>query len=377
MPDITVSALGLDYSGKKALDNVGFTARDGEFLTLLGPSGCGKTTTLMSIAGLARPTRGIITCGDDVLFDSTRSIDRPPERRNCGVVFQSYAIWPHKSVAENVAYPLQLRKVPKGEVRSRVHEALSMVGLEGLADRYPYQLSGGQQQRVALARAVTYSPGVLLLDEPLSNLDAKLREQARNWLKEFQSAVGLTTIFVTHDQDEALALSDRIIVMNDGRIEQAGAPEEIYHKPATPFVASFLGSANLLPGTVCGKSGGLTQVRLSGNGAALSVQDSGQHGAVTVMARPEDIEIGTENQDAARFPVQGRVTSRMFVGAAFRYVVQCGEHEIAVTARERWEIGPVRLRFHPELCRLFPAGETDSAANTSEHPDHVREATHA
>ncbi|EME19155.1 ABC transporter ATP-binding protein [Rhodococcus triatomae] len=377
MPDITVSALGLDYSDKTVLDNVDFTAHEGEFLTLLGPSGCGKTTTLMSIAGLTRPTRGAITCGNDILFDSARSIDRPPERRNCGVVFQSYAIWPHKSVAENVAYPLQLRKVPKGEIRSRVHEALSMVGLEGLADRYPYQLSGGQQQRVALARAVTYSPGVLLLDEPLSNLDAKLREQARNWLKEFQSAVGLTTIFVTHDQDEALALSDRIIVMNDGRIEQAGAPEEIYHQPSTPFVASFLGSANLLPGTVLGKAGGLTQVRLSGDGSTLSVREDSQRGAVLVMARPEDIEIGTATQDAARYPVQGRITSRMFVGSEFRYVVQCGEHDIAVAARERWDIGLVRLRFRPELCRLFPVDSTNSAGATPATSDHAREATHA
>lgn len=377
MPDITVSALGLDYSDKKVLDNVSFTARDGEFLTLLGPSGCGKTTTLMSIAGLTRPTRGAITCGDDVLFDNTQSIDRPPERRNCGVVFQSYAIWPHKTVAENVAYPLQLRKVAKKDVRSRVHEALSMVGLEGLADRYPYQLSGGQQQRVALARAVTYSPGVLLLDEPLSNLDAKLREQARNWLKEFQSALGLTTIFVTHDQDEALALSDRIVVMNDGRIEQDGAPEEIYRKPTTPFVASFLGSANLLPGRVTGRRGALTEVRLSGTGPTLAVLDDSQSGAVLVMARPEDIEIGTDNEDSALFPVQGQVASRMFVGSAYRYVVKCADHDVVVSAREWWELGPVRLRFRPEWCRLFPVEAAKSTSGTPPLSDHAREASNA
>ncbi|MGC5245347.1 ABC transporter ATP-binding protein [Gordonia sp. DT219] len=234
------------------------------------------------------------------------------------MVFQSYALWPHKTVAENVSYPLRLRKVGKDEIAPKVHEALSMVGLEGLADRYPYQLSGGQQQRVALARAVVYSPGVLLLDEPLSNLDAKLREQARNWLKEFQSTVGLTTIFVTHDQDEALSLSDRIIVMNDGRIEQVGAPEEIYRNPANPFVASFLGSANLLPGNASGHSDTTAAVRLRGDGPTLVVDDDRQRGDVLVMVRPEDIEIGAGDADPTRFPVHGIITSRMFVGSAFR-----------------------------------------------------------
>ncbi|MCX2963218.1 ABC transporter ATP-binding protein [Gordonia aquimaris] len=378
MPEIKVSTLGLDYAGKTAIDDVEFTARDGEFLTLLGPSGCGKTTTLMSIAGLAEPTRGSITCGDEVLFDSARSINRPPERRNCGVVFQSYAIWPHKSVAANVAYPLRLRKVPKKEIRTRVHEALSMVGLDGLAERYPYQLSGGQQQRVALARAVTYSPGVLLLDEPLSNLDAKLREQARNWLKEFQSAVGLTTIFVTHDQDEALALSDRIIVMNEGRIEQVGAPEEIYRKPYSPFVASFLGSANLLRGDIVGRRGELTEVQLSGSsGPTLDVLDDTPHKSVLVMARPEDIDMATDGQDTVAFPIPGRITSRMFVGAAFRYVVRCGRHDIAVVSRQRLEPGPVRLRVDPQRCRLFP-GDADIAADLDASPSiATREVTHA
>lgn len=381
MPEINVSALGLDYAGKTAIDNISFTAHEGEFLTLLGPSGCGKTTTLMSIAGLAQPTRGTISSGTDVLFDSTRSINRPPEKRNCGVVFQSYAIWPHMSVADNVAYPLRLRKVRKSEIATRVHQALAMVELDALADRYPHQLSGGQQQRVALARAITYGPGVLLLDEPLSNLDAKLREQARTWLKEFQSTVGLTTIFVTHDQDEALALSDRIIVMNDGHIEQVGTPEDIYRNPTTPFVASFLGSANLLPGTVVGnvvgtaadRSGGMTQVQLDGSGHTVSVRDNSPARDaspardVLVMVRPEDVDLVSDATDADHAPLRGTVTSRMFVGSSFRYLVDCGGQAISVTSRQRWEPGPVQLRFNAELARLFPSTAShDLSALTAE-----------
>ena len=371
MTEINVSALGLDYAGKTAIDDITFTARQGEFLTLLGPSGCGKTTTLMSIAGLAQPTRGAITCGTDVLFDSTRSIDRPPERRNCGVVFQSYAIWPHMSVAENVAYPLRLRKVPKPEIKARVHEALAMVNLDGLADRYPHQLSGGQQQRVALARATTYGPGVLLLDEPLSNLDAQLREQARSWLKEFQSSVGLTTIFVTHDQEEALALSDRIIVMNDGRIEQVGAPEEIYRRPATPFVASFLGAANLLFGTVTGSAGGLTQVRIDGSGQTVSVREETSALDVLLMIRPEDVELMSEGTAPDIAPVQGRLTSRMFVGSSFRYSVDCGGQSVIVTSRERWELGAVRLRFGPDRCCVYSEGTDGQLPALSEASTHA------
>jgi iron(III) transport system ATP-binding protein len=373
VPEINVSALGLDYAGKTAINGVTFTAREGEFLTLLGPSGCGKTTTLMSIAGLTKPSRGSITCGSDVFFDSQRSIDQPPERRNCGVVFQSYAIWPHMSVADNVAYPLRLRKTRKAEIAARVHEALSMVDLAALADRYPHQLSGGQQQRVALARAITYNPGVLLLDEPLSNLDAKLREQARSWLKEFQSSVGLTTIFVTHDQDEALAMSDRTIVMNDGHIEQIGTPEDIYHRPSSPFVASFLGSANLLSGTLADSVSGLAQVRIHGSERPVTVRDDigRATGEVQVMIRPEDLALLPEATDPDLAPLRGVVTSRMFLGASFRYEVDCGAQNISVSARERWPAGPVRLAFRPEQARLFPREATDSRSEQMQETAHA------
>lgn len=374
MTEINVSALGLDYAGKTAIDDITFTAHEGEFLTLLGPSGCGKTTTLMSIAGLAQPTRGAITAGADALFDSTRSIDRPPEKRNCGVVFQSYAIWPHMSVADNVAYPLRLRKIGKAEITQRVHEALAMVELDALADRYPHQLSGGQQQRVALARAVTYRPRVLLLDEPLSNLDAKLREQARSWLKEFQSSIGLTTIFVTHDQEEALALSDRIIVMSNGHIEQVGTPEEIYRFPASPFVASFLGSANLLRATVVGSEGELTTVRLDGTDQTVTVRDDAPAGDILLMVRPEDVELVASTAAPQDAPLRGDVTSRMFVGSSFRHTVDCAGQSVTVSSRERWEPGPVRLRFRPEHGRLFPRDIADQADD--EAPEQTAENAH-
>ncbi|HWL68984.1 MAG TPA: ABC transporter ATP-binding protein [Geminicoccus sp.] len=248
MAELVVSSLTRCFGAVTAVDRVSFTVRDGEFLTLLGPSGCGKSTTLAAIAGLERPTSGRISLGHDVYFDSDTNLFLPPERRNCGLVFQSYALWPHMTVEENCAFPLKLRRVPKEQRASQVREALALVEMERLADRYPHQLSGGQQQRVALARTLVFRPGILLLDEPLSNLDAKLRDRARSWLKHLQSKVGLTTVYVTHDQVEALAMSDRIAVMNGGRIAQLGTPKQIYVAPADRFVADLIGTSNMLDG---------------------------------------------------------------------------------------------------------------------------------
>jgi iron(III) transport system ATP-binding protein len=216
MPDITVAGLSKAFGQGLALSDISFSVRDKEFLTLLGPSGCGKTTTLMSIAGFQRPDQGTISCGDRIFFDRAGKVDLAAEDRNLGMVFQSYAIWPHLTVFGNVAFPLKIRRMKRDAVRRRVLDVLELVELAGYAGRYPHELSGGQQQRVALARALVYSPAVLLLDEPFSSLDAKLRERARAWLKHLQGELGLTTLFVTHDQDEALSLSDRIVVMNAG-----------------------------------------------------------------------------------------------------------------------------------------------------------------
>ena len=248
MPDVRIEHLSKSFAGTKVLDDVSFTVGEKELVTLLGPSGCGKTTTLLSIAGFQTPDEGRIGCGTDTFFDRSARIDLAAERRNLGVVFQSYAIWPHMTVAQNLAFPLRIRKMTKPAIRERVAEVLALVELSSQARRYPHQLSGGQQQRVALARAIAYPPAVLLLDEPFSNLDAKLRERARDWLKELQHALGLTTLFVTHDQDEALSMSDRILVMNGGRILRDGTPEEVYRQPRSRFVAEFVGQCNFLTG---------------------------------------------------------------------------------------------------------------------------------
>lgn len=223
-----------------AVQDFSLQVTHGEFVSLLGPSGCGKTTTLRMIAGLEKPTLGKITLGEKVFADLENSVFIPPEKRNIGMVFQSYAIWPHKNVFENVAYPLRIKKLPKAEIRERVQKSLALVKLDGLADRMPNQLSGGQQQRVALARGLIMEPSILLLDEPLSNLDAKLRLQMRDEIKELSRRVGVTMIYVTHDQSEAMALSDRVVVMNNGHILQVGTPEEVRNKPADEFVRDFI-----------------------------------------------------------------------------------------------------------------------------------------
>ncbi|WP_299428012.1 ABC transporter ATP-binding protein [uncultured Shimia sp.] len=244
MTKLTLTNLTRQYGTAKAIDGINLTVEEGEFLTLLGPSGCGKSTTLSAIAGLDRPTEGSITFGDRILFDSKSDTYLPPEARGFGVVFQSYALWPHLSVEDNVGMSLKLRKIGAAERKKRIAEALELVELGPFAKRYPGELSGGQQQRVALARAIVFRPPLLLLDEPLSNLDAQLRQQARVWLKEIQRELGLTTIYVTHDQDEALAMSDRIVVMRKGKVVQLGTPEQIYAAPEHPFSATFIGNAN-------------------------------------------------------------------------------------------------------------------------------------
>src|ERR671930_1423212 len=260
MPEIQIDNLVKTFGEQRALDGVSFSVEEGELFTLLGPSGCGKSTTLMSIAGFQQPEEGCITVRGETFFDTARRINVAAERRNLGIVFQSYAVWPHMTVFQNLAFPLEVRRMKRGAVRERVHEILELVEMREYAARYPHQLSGGQQQRVALARALVYSPSVLLLDEPFSNLDAKLRVRARTWVKDLQRTLGLTTIFVTHDQDEALSMSDRVVVMSAGRIQQVGTPEEVYRAPANRFVAEFVGRVNLLKGVIASQDGGTVLV---------------------------------------------------------------------------------------------------------------------
>jgi iron(III) transport system ATP-binding protein len=359
MPDVKVSHLNKQFGTNTVLDDVDFTIRDGEFFTLLGPSGCGKSTTLNCIAGLEEPSSGQIAVGDCTFVDTSRKMFVPPEGRNLGMVFQSYALWPHKSIADNLAMPLQIRKTGKDEQRRLINDALDKVGLLHLRDRYPHQLSGGQQQRVALARALVYSPTVLLLDEPLSNLDAKLREQARAWLKRLQEDLGITTVYVTHDQDEALALSDRIAVMSGGRMLQVGTPKEIYEAPATAEVAAFVGRCNFLQASVAGITDSGAVVSLAANGQSITVEadQKAQVGqTVTVAIRPERLRVCALDDDGVQ-PGANRLIADVltvsYLGSRYEYDLKLGDLVVQVVCDRGGLTGPVRLAVEPDACLLF------------------------
>lgn len=349
MPDLTLTGLAKSFGDNTVLHDLDLHVDEGEFFTLLGPSGCGKSTTLWSIAGLHSPDGGRITFGDRVVYDGRARVDVPPEKRNCGVVFQSYAVWPHLTVAENVGYPLKLRRTSRRERAARVEEVLELVELGGLAHRYPHELSGGQQQRVALARALAHPPDLLLLDEPFSNLDAKLRERARDWLKILQQRIGVTTVFVTHDQDEALSMSDRIMVMDGGRVRQVGTPEEIYHDPADEFVADFIGTVNVLGGR-----GDRARVWLPGLGQPLAVDaDIPAESDVRIAIRPERI-IVHETPAARENVVTVKVLSVAFLGDHYRYVVALGDHELVVRTLTRVDHGTeLTVELPPEAIRTW------------------------
>jgi iron(III) transport system ATP-binding protein len=358
MPDVKVSQLHKRFGEVTVLDSVDFTIRDGEFFTLLGPSGCGKSTTLNCIAGLEQPSSGSIAVGDNVFVDTDKKVFVPPEGRNLGMVFQSYALWPHKTIAANLAMPLQIRRTGKDEQRRLIDDALDKVGLMHLRDRYPHQLSGGQQQRVALARALVYSPTVLLLDEPLSNLDAKLREQARAWLKRLQEDLGITTVYVTHDQDEALALSDRIAVMSSGHMLQVGSPTEIYETPATAEVANFIGRCNFLEAVVAEPTHEGAVVKLAANGQSITVHTDqkvkdGQ--TVTVAIRPERLRLCTADSPAAPGlnTLDTEVLTVSYLGSRFEYDVRLGDHVVQVVCDRGGLTGPMRLSVEPSDCLLY------------------------
>jgi iron(III) transport system ATP-binding protein len=357
MPEITVRGLSKTFGRERALNDVSFTVRDKEFLTLLGPSGCGKSTTLMSIAGFQRPDEGTISCGDRIFSDGARKIYLPAEDRNLGMVFQAYAVWPHLTVFGNVAFPLRIRRIKNDAVRRRVLETLELVELAGYAGRYPHELSGGQQQRVALARALVYSPTVLLLDEPFSNLDAKLRERARAWLKHLQGELGLTTLFVTHDQDEALSLSDRIVVMNAGAVLQVGGPEDIYHRPRTRFVAEFLGRCNILDArAVTATSAGTTELVLSANGSHITIagEDLAAGDAVQLAVRPEAITLGSQHATGANaYPAEVRSIS--FLGDHYLYELDLGGLALTVTDSRAFTGPTVTVRVPPSALRILPS----------------------
>jgi iron(III) transport system ATP-binding protein len=316
-----MAGIRLDHVVKRfgelaAVDDVTLEIADREFVTLLGPSGCGKTTLLRLIAGFVAPDAGTVRVDGRVL--STPSAVVPPERRGMGMVFQNYAIWPHKTVFENVAFGLEVRKVGRAEARTRVAKVLEAVNLTGFERRYPSQLSGGQQQRVALARSLVVEPSILLLDEPLSNLDAKLRERMRWELKDLQRRTGITFVYVTHDQSEAMALSDRIAVMHQGRLQQCGPPREVYARPANRTVADFMGLVNLLSGRIARVAGDDGAVTLGGATLGLALPPGAREGqAVQVAVRPENIRLAPF-ADAAGGPptdaVPAKVVEVTFLG---------------------------------------------------------------
>jgi iron(III) transport system ATP-binding protein len=358
MPEIHVEGLVRDFGDQRALDHVGFTVADGELFTLLGPSGCGKSTTLMSLAGFQTPNEGRIAVGADTFFDAERRIDVPAEQRNLGIVFQSYAVWPHMTVFENLAFPLKVRKVRRRALADRVREVLELVDMAQYEKRYPHQLSGGQQQRVALARALVYSPSVLLLDEPFSNLDAKLRERARTWVKDLQHRLGLTTIFVTHDQDEALSMSDRVVVMDRGVIQQIGTPEEVYRQPSNRFVAEFVGRVNLIDGTIAVVDGGSVVVEVNGSGdrLTLAAPDHTTLAAnVTVAVRPEAVTLAPADGAAANVTNtwDASVQTVAFLGDHYEYEVNAGTLALTVQSPRRVQGERIRVHIPAEACAVI------------------------
>ena len=314
----------------KAAQDVSFTVPEGQLFTLLGPSGCGKTTTLRSIAGLERPRLGEIAVKDRVVYSSARNVFIQPNRRGFGMVFQSYAIWPHMNVFENTAFPLEVgdKKYSRAEVRDKVMRVLKAVQLDHLADREATKLSGGQQQRLALARALVMEPALLLLDEPLSNLDAKLRERMRFELKRLQRELGITTVYVTHDQSEALALSHEIAVMSEGRIQQVGTPRQIYERPMNPFVADFVGSTNFLDGSVLGPDSGEGRYKVRteiGDLTVLATEPLSAQDKVLLSVRPEDVELSEARPGAPTNVWQGKIEQKIFLGEVLDLQVKLGE----------------------------------------------------
>jgi iron(III) transport system ATP-binding protein len=346
------------YGDFTAVDRVSFTLRAGEFFTLLGPSGCGKTTTLRLVAGLEEPDDGEIFLNGAPIASPRRGIFVAPDKRRMGMVFQSYAIWPHLTVFENVAFPLRVRREPAASLRQKVLGALDLVGLSGLEERGATSLSGGQQQRVALARALAYAPTILLLDEPLSNLDAKLREQMRFELRALQRRLIIPALYVTHDQSEAMTLSDRIAVVRQGRIEQIGSPVEIYEKPASSFVGDFLGRTVALEGAV--RRSGKSIIVEFGSGDRLSVGEKYNGGfadgeTIRVVCRPEDIQI-LPGGPAEPNHIKATVNEVAYLGDRLEYTLgACGRTLVVFGGKqERYSAGAeIRLAFDPARLTLL------------------------
>ena len=333
MSQVKLEHLYTRFGNVTAVGDFNLDVKDGEFISFLGPSGCGKTTTLRMIAGFERPTEGSIILGDTVVSSASEGLFMAPEKRDIGMVFQSYAVWPHMTVAENVAYPLKIQGVSKAERDRRVEEALKMVHLDQYGRRYPNQLSGGQQQRVALARALIAHPGLLLLDEPLSNLDAKLRESMRFEISTLQKELGITVIYVTHDQSEAMTMSDRIVVMNGGEIQQIGRPFDVYTHPANKMVADFIGLVNFVPAAMRGDRAFIKNTTVSFPNEAGIPEGDG-----IIAVRPENVSLSKNGG-----MLKGTVRHRFYMGDAVDYRIETAAGMIRVmthgSAYHTWKDG--------------------------------------
>ena len=363
IPSLELIDLTKSYGKLTVVSGVSVAIEKGDFFSMVGPSGSGKTTILRMIAGLTTPDSG------SILLDGKEISGLPPERRGLGLVFQNYAVFPHLNVYDNVAFGLKLRKASKRDTQDQVHDLLTRVGLLGYENKYPHQLSGGEKQRVALARAVVPNPKVLLLDEPLSALDKKLREEMKFWLRSFQVDLGTTTIYVTHDQSEALSLSDQVLVLNAGRVEQVGTPQEIYESPASMFVADFMGLTNCFPGTATATDGNQAQVKLTiGLNVTATVRNKsfeiGQ--PVNVFVKPEAISL-TPKAAAPEKTVnsfEGSILQRSYEGALLRYKALVGEEQIDIyainTSENRFdEDSEVRICLAPEGVVVISADESE------------------
>jgi spermidine/putrescine transport system ATP-binding protein len=362
---VSVRGLSKEFPGNStpAVEEVSFDVEDGELLVLLGPSGCGKTTTLRMIAGLEEPDNGEIWLGENLVSSGQRNIFVPTEKRNIGMVFQSYAIWPHMTVFDNVAYPLRVRHAPRNVIRDRVQKALDLLGLGGLETRPATHLSGGQQQRVALARAIVFEPHVLLLDEPLSNLDARLRVHMRSELRHLQQATGIASIFVTHDQAESMALADRIVVMNRGHIEQIGTPEEIYERPRSRFVNEFVGSINVLEGVVAAVDGARVTLLCgphevhghAAHGALFAPGDS-----VTATVRPEKVSLLNGSAETRVNTWSARVLGAVYYGDHREYEVEVSDRPFRVSTPANLSVdtgSTVVVTCDPDEVVIIPSGQ--------------------
>jgi iron(III) transport system ATP-binding protein len=346
-------------SGEKvrAVDDISLEVALGEFLVLLGPSGCGKTTLLRLLAGLEHPESGSIAIGGTVVYDRSAGISVAPENRPASMVFQSYALWPHMTAFENVAYPLRSRRVGKDEVHRRVTEVLEMVGVERLAAQLPSQMSGGQQQRIALARAVVAGEDAVLFDEPLSNVDAKVRDHLRLEMLRMQRELGFTAVYVTHDQEEAMTLGTRIAVLQEGRIAQLGSPREVYERPASRYVANFVGAADELPGRVVERGGDLVVVETGVGRLAVATANAPDASEVVVVVRPEAWRIDASDRAENQLPAV--VEASVFLGGArTEYLARAGDTRLRVWDREGAELASgtaISVSVDPERLLVYPA----------------------